>query len=87
MAKLVASTFVENGTLSVYLDNRVIIQNNDSVTVTLRVEEEYIVHWFAEGTPGTSYSISISSPQNAQVQLTRLLGPGGKAIGHIQFNT
>jgi hypothetical protein len=71
MVKLVASTFIASGELWLYLDNKLIMQNSDSVTVELEEDTEYIVHWFVQGTPGSSYSITISSPREAQYQLTR----------------
>ncbi len=85
MAKLVASTFVSNGSLWLYLDNNVIIQNSDTLTMELEYDSEYIVHWFVKGTPGSSYSITISSPREAQYQLTRVFGKSGKGHGTFRF--
>lgn len=86
MAKLIASTFIASGELWLYLDNKLIMQNSDSVTMELEEGQEYIVHWFVQGTPGSSYSITISSPKEAQYQLTRVVGRGGKNYGAIEFN-
>ena len=85
MAKLVASTFIGNGSLWLFLDSNVIVCNSDMVTVDLKDDEEYIVHWFVQAAPGSSYSITISSPREAQFQLTRVVGESEKDFGGIQF--
>lgn len=85
MAKLVASTFIVNGSLWLYLDDKLIMQNSDSITLELGEEAEYVVHWFVKGVPGSSYSITISSPRDAQYQLTMLLSKGGKSYGAMKF--
>jgi hypothetical protein len=86
MAKLIASTFIASGELWLYLDNKLIMQNSDSVTVELEEDTEYIVHWFVQGTPGSSYSITISSPREAQYQLTKGLPKSGKSHSTLLFN-
>jgi hypothetical protein len=86
MAKLIASTFVASGELWLYLDNKLIMQNSDSVTVELEEDTQYIVHWFVQGTPGSSYSITISSPREAQYQLTKIIGKRSKDYGSYIFN-
>jgi hypothetical protein len=88
MVRFTASTFISSGSLWLYLDNQVVMQNSDSVTAEL--EEggvEYIVHWFVMGSPGTPYSITISSPRGAQFQLTKMLGVSGKDHGAYRFKT
>jgi hypothetical protein len=85
MIKLIASTFIGEGSLWLYLDNQLIMQNSDSVTMELEEGQEYIVHWFVRGVPGSSYSITISSPRDAQYQLTRIVGNGRKEFGGYEF--
>ncbi|MEO7991389.1 MAG: hypothetical protein ABI663_17690 [Chryseolinea sp.] len=85
MAKLVASTFIGNGSLWLYLDDKLIMQNSDTLTMELNEDEEYIVYWFVKGAPGSSYSITISSPREAQYQLTRVLGKSGKDNAALRF--
>jgi hypothetical protein len=87
MAKLIASTFIANGELWLYLDNKLIMQNSDSVTVELEEDTEYIVHWFVKGTPGSSYSITISSPREAQYQLTRVVTVSQKDLYVFRFTS
>jgi hypothetical protein len=86
MAKLIASTFIASGELWLYLDNKLIMQNSDSVTVELEEGTEYIVHWFVRGAPGSSYSITISSPREAQYQLTKMIGKNKKDFGEHKFS-
>ena len=85
MAKLIASTFIGSGNLWLYLDHNLIVRNNDSVTVELEKGIEYIVHWFAKGSPGSSYSITISSPREAEYQLTKTVVDFGKDQGAFRF--
>jgi len=85
MAKLTASTFIGTGSLWLFLDNNLILRNNDSVTVELETDNEYIVHWFAKGVPGSSYSITISSPREAEYQLTKTVVTFGKDQGAFRF--
>jgi hypothetical protein len=85
MAKLVTSTFIGSGSLWLYLDNELIMQNSDTLTMELKEDAEYVVHWFVQSAPGSSYSITISSPREAQYQLTRALGKSGKDVGAFKF--
>ena len=87
MAKLVASTFVGNGSLWLYLDDKLIMQNSDTLTMELEDDAEYIVHWFVKGVPGSSYSITISSPREAQYQLTRVVVISEKDSGSFRFRS
>lgn len=87
MAKLVASTFIGNGTLWLYLDNELIMHNSDSVSVELEDGQEYVIHWFVQGTPGTSYSITTSAPREAQLQLTRTIMKSKKDFGAYRFSS
>ncbi len=86
MVTLVASTFISSGSLWLYLDNKLIIQNSDSVSVELEEGQEYIIHWFVQGAPGNPYSITISSPRDAQFQLTRAIVKNKKDFGAYRFS-
>jgi hypothetical protein len=85
MVQMIASTFVADGSLWLYVDSKIIMKGSDSATVELNEGEEYIVHWFVEAAPGKSYSITISSPREAEFQLTRTLMPSGKDQGSFRF--
>jgi hypothetical protein len=85
MAKLGVSTFVGDGSLWLYLDTEVIIQNSDTLIMDLKEDIDYVIRWFIKGAPGSSYSITISSPKEAQFQLTKIVGSGGKDFGDFQF--
>jgi hypothetical protein len=86
MVTLVASTFISSGSLWLYLDNKLITQNSDSVSVELEEGQEYVIHWFVEGMPGHPYSITISSPRDAQFQLTRTIVKNKKDFGAYRFS-
>lgn len=85
MQKLVASTFVAKGELWLFLDSNVVMKNGDSLTMDLNVGEMYVIHWFVTAIPGSTYSITISSPKEAQFQLTRGIGGSGKDFGSFLF--
>jgi hypothetical protein len=87
MVTLVASTFISNGSLWLYLDNKLIIQNSDSVSVELEEGQDYIIHWFVQGEPGNPYSITISAPREAQFQLTRAMVKSKKDFGAYRFSS
>ena len=78
---------MRNGSLWLFLDNDLIMENSDNVTMELNRDEEFVVYWFVSGTPGSSYTIAISSPRDAQLQLTRFIGKAGKDHGSFQFRT
>lgn len=85
MMKMTASTFIGNGSLWLYLDERLILQDSDTLTMEIGQGEEYSVYWFLKGAPGSTFSITISSPRDAQFQLTKVIGGGGKECGGFLF--
>lgn len=85
MERLIASTFIGKGSLWLSIDDEVVIQNNDTTTIELAANETYFVHWFVKGNPGGSYSITITAPKEAQIQITRGIGKSGKDFGSLQF--
>jgi hypothetical protein len=85
MTKLIASTFAGSASLWLYLDNHLVMQNSDTLTMELGGDDGYTVHWFVSGAPGSSYSITISSPKGAQFQLTKAIDRTGKDSGGFQF--
>ena len=85
MAQLIASTFIEKGTIWLYLDDQLIAKGSESIDKELPDEEEFILHWFVEAPKGTTYSVSISSPKEAQYQLTKIIGKSGKDSGVFTF--
>lgn len=87
MTKMTASTFIGNGSLFLYLDNELIAKDSDSITLDIDENKEYIIHWFVKGVKGAPYTISISSPKEAEFQVTRRLAEAGKDIGSLYFAT
>lgn len=85
MTKLIASTFAGAGKLLLYLDDQLIIRNAETVSKELDEGQTYVVQWFVEGVPGSAFTISISSPREAQFQLTRQVGNSGKEYGGFHF--
>lgn len=85
MVVLKVSAFVGKGALWLYLDSALILQNNQSLEFALEEGQEYIVHWFVKAPPGSSYSITISSPKEAEFQLTKVIGEGSKDQSAFHF--
>lgn len=70
--EFVASTFIEDGTLELHLDGRVVLRNGGRVSVKLK-KGFHKVSWFIKGKTGTSYTISISSPASAEFHLSKVI--------------
>lgn len=85
MTRFTASTSTTDGALWLYLDNELIAKNGEEVSFELTSGQEYIVHWFVNGKPQSAYSITISSPKEAQFQLTKGLRLSGKDYGGFKF--
>ncbi len=85
MARLVASTFSGKSSLWLYLDNYLVLENSGNLALEIHDGTGFIVHWFVSGTPGDQYTITISSPREAEFQLTRGLNSSGKDHGGFYF--
>lgn len=85
MAKMKASSYIGKGSLWLYLDNQQIMTDTDSAEVELEEGKDYIVHWFVKSCAGVQYSLTISSPKEAQFQLTKMLQASGKDFGSLRF--
>jgi hypothetical protein len=92
MAKLRASIYVERGELTLLLNSQKIMHTDgvrncdgDSAQGDLTSGSEYVLQWFAEGDPGTSFSITISSPREAEFHLKKTIGATGKEFGGFPF--
>lgn len=84
-SKLVVSTFTGSGSLWLYVDNQLILKDTNAASIDLDCNAEYIIFWFVKGPPGSSYSITISSPREAEYQLTKTLLASGKDEGSFRF--
>lgn len=84
-SSLVISTFTGPGSLWLYIDNQLILTNSDIATIDLESGGEYILFWYVKGPPGSTYSITISSPREAEYQLTKTILASGKDQGSFRF--
>jgi hypothetical protein len=80
MSKLSISTHVEDGYLVVRLNDAVIIEGSSKYEAGL-LPGGHVLQWYVYGKPGTSYSISISSPESAEFQVTKKLRMMGRDCG------
>ena len=87
MALLRISTHVESGYISVRLNDACILEHTGSAEQEVDINQEYVLQWYVHGRSGSSYSVVISKPGQAEFQLTRLLSDGGKDYGGFKFST
>ncbi|MBT1711750.1 hypothetical protein KK062_26145 [Fulvivirgaceae bacterium PWU5] len=87
MATLRASIYAEQGNVTLLLNAKVILIATGDCEVALKKNSEYVIQWFADGQPGSSYTITVWSPPEAGFQLTRVLGETGKDFGGTRFRT
>lgn len=84
--KLVVSAFTGASSLWLYLDDRLILKDSAQTTIELPSGSEFVMFWYVKGLPGSTYSISISSPREAEYQLTKTLLASGKDHGSFHFS-
>lgn len=70
--EFVASTFIEDGTLELSLDGRLVLSNSGKIQVELE-KGFHEVSWIVKGKIGTSYTISVSSPSAAEFHLSKVI--------------
>lgn len=84
--KLTVSAFTGASSLWLYMDDQLILNSSGEITVNLECGSAYVMFWYVKGLPGSSYSISISSPREAEYQLTKTLLASGKDHGSFHFS-
>lgn len=87
MIKLVASTFALKGNIWLFLDEELISKGNTVREVELEEGKSYVLHWLMKGEIGDTFSISVSSPKEAQYLLTTVVGRSKKEFGGFKFST
>ncbi|WPR77684.1 hypothetical protein [Algoriphagus sp. NG3] len=85
MERLIVSTFSEDGSIVLYLDDVEISLERGQIEISLETGDEYLLHWFVKGKPKSVFSVTVSSPRMAEFNLTKRLGLGGKEIGGYHF--
>lgn len=83
--KLVVSAYAGANSLWLYMGNQLILKDSSQTTIELESGTDYVMFWYVEGSPGSAYSITISSPREAEYQLTKTLLGSGKDHGSLQF--
>lgn len=85
MIKLVVSTFVEKGSLELSLNGEVILNDTDRITRELEPDGSFILSWHVHGEVGSSYTISVSSPREAEFHWVRSIGKTGEDFNDFKF--
>lgn len=83
MKKLVVSAFVEKGQVQLLLDGRE-LSSPFPIQLDLK-EDNHVLQWFVHALGDTQFTLSISSPKSAEMQLTKRLGKGDKDWGGVGF--
>jgi len=71
--------------VAVRLNDRCIIEDAGVCETEVESNTEHVVQWYIAGLQGQTYSIVISNPPSAEVQLTRVVGNSGKDFGGLRF--
>lgn len=84
MPKLRIATYIERGSLVVRLNDVEIINGGGKYEAEIP-PGVHVLQWYVTGAPGSSYSISVASPVDAEYQLTRKVKKTGKDFGGFGF--
>lgn len=82
MKKLVVSAFMEKGKVHLVLDGHA-LEAGFPNEVELD-DHGHVLQWYVESPHGGQFTISISSPKSAEMQLTKRLGKGEKDWGGVE---
>jgi len=82
MKKLVVSAFIEEGTLRVRLNDKMIIDGNGDFESTIQEKSFNLLTWYVEGIPKSNYRITVSSPSESSLQINKSVGAKGKDTGY-----
>ena len=86
MDKLMVSTFLEEGLMKIFLDGQEISQEDMlHASIHLKSGENYCLQWFVQAKVKSVFSITVSSPKSAELNLTQRVGETGKEIGGYYF--
>lgn len=82
MKRLVASAYAEKGKVQLMLDGNPL---DSSYRIEIDLDDSlHILQWFAESPLGGQFTLSISSPKSAEMQITKRLGKGEKEWGGVE---
>lgn len=86
MTLLRMSVHVEDGYIIVRLNDMCIAENTGVWEREIDPGSTYIIQWFVNGRKGSSYSVTISNPNEAEFHLTRTIGQTEKDFGGLHFS-
>lgn len=85
MTKLVISTFVENGRMTVTLNGEKIIEDSNRIETELEYGKDYQLAWKVDGRAGSMYNITVSSPVEISFYLSKTIGKTGYDFNKVSF--
>ncbi len=86
MKKVKMSAFVEDGVMSVRMNDDMVLPGNGGETEFKLLEgKKYFLNWYIEGASKSKFNISISSPQEARFNLKKELSKEGSEFGFYEF--
>lgn len=83
--KFEVSCFIEDGMLILKLNNETIIQGSGRFDMTIEKGMTHTLKWEVNGKKGTTFSISVSSPQLAEFHMSKVIGLKEKDLGKHVF--
>lgn len=81
MKKLVVSVFMEKGHVQLSLDGHPL---ETAFTNEIELDDQvHVLQWYVESPVGGQFTLSVSSPKSAEMQLTKRMAKGEKDWGGV----
>lgn len=88
MAQFQAQTSIQTGILLLKLNGSTIVIDSGSTNINIPDNEHFVVQWFVKAVPNSTYSVKISSPVGAAVNISdKTIPSSGVDFGGFTFNT
>lgn len=85
MTAFIASMFAEDGILELALNGKVLLSSRGQCREEIKRGATYHITYRVQGIPGSAYTLSISSPREAEMQLTKTIGKSGEDTHTFEF--
>lgn len=86
MPKLRMSAFVEEGIMNVRMNDDMILPGEGGdLELSLEKGKKYYLNWYVEGRAKSHFRISVSSPKEAELHLSKILDSNGSDFGYFPF--
>jgi len=79
--RLHISTFIEKGSLKVFLDDNLLLAGSGEFEMSLDHDQVFELKWVVESRPQTNFRVSLFEPSDLSFSHVRLVGGEGKECG------